>query len=342
MLIEVQCRNFSKFDARRGTYVECKERMYVTDDQQGQIVVCKKCKQPIEVPIGEHEAQRGARTPVESSANKPARQGKGDGPNLRLSQPLTRPKSDVMSLDFGGQEIYSTVLEDRNERCRKCGNLSEDGRCTVCRYVESKFKTLHQPLDEITIELSGFQRWFSKTMSEGVSVKYLEYGSHALMGVFGLSLAIASLVCMAWSILGGLFLLFITVSISLLYIGLVYQGHQFLRDPRARLAWFQKPFWILVLRFSRMMNWQAYDGRLKGRKIITERDPGFGDRDLASLDGLKACQVLDLEGTNVTDRGLQELYSLKHLQCVVLRGTKVSPESVFRLQQSFPRLWIWD
>ena len=90
------------------------------------------------------------------------------------------------------------------------------------------------------------------------------------------------------------------------------------------------------------MKWQNYDSALKGRTVIKVREKMFGDYELPELENLHRCQVLDLQGTNVTDQGLLHLYSLKHLQCLVLRKTKVSPEGVFRLQQSFPRLWIWD
>ncbi len=247
-------------------------------------------------------------------------------------------------MDFGDQPATTSLAEDRKERCKKCGNIVDNGQCTICKYVEPKFEKLHQPLDEIDIEITGFQRWFSKTMNEGVSVKVLEYSAHVMLGILGLFILGAALIGIAGygaGTIGGLVMLLAVCSAAMLYAGLVYKGHQFLRDPKARLAWFQKPFWNLLLRLARLMNWQGYDQRLRNRKIIRVRERFFRDHEIMELDGIRNCQVLDLQGTGVTDRGLLHLYGLKHLQCVVLKGTSVTHEGVFRLQQSFPRLWIW-
>ena len=264
--------------------------------------------------------------------------------DLALAEPVKRPSSDVMALDFPSEEKTNTLAEDRQERCKKCGNIAKSGRCTVCKHVEAQFEKLHQPMHEIEIETTGLQRWFCRTMNEGVSIKFLEYGSHLALGTLGLALvglAIISLLGFALGSFGGVALLVTLFAMAGLYAGLVYKGHQFLRDPHAKLAWFQVPFWYLMLVISRAMNWQAYDKSLKGRKIITMRGKQFGDNEIADLPGLKACQVLDLEGTSITDQGLLQFYQLNHLQCLVLRRTNVTHEGVFRLQQSCPRLWVW-
>ncbi len=264
--------------------------------------------------------------------------------DLKLAEPISRQRADVMSMDFTGQPVQSTLAEDAHDRCSKCGNISESGKCTVCRYVEQNFEKLHQPLDDVKIELAGFQRWFCRTMNEGVSLRLLEYGAHIGIGLVAmgvLSLAVASIVGIAFGVVPGIFMLLITVSVVLLYVGMIYKGKQFRRDPRAHLAWFQKPFWNLILLLARSMNWEKYDNSLADRRIIKVREKMFGDNELTDLEGFKNCQVLDLQGTSVTDRGLLKLYALKHLQCLVLKRTNVSNEAVFRLQQSFPRLWIW-
>ena len=93
---------------------------------------------------------------------------------------------------------------------------------------------------------------------------------------------------------------------------------------------------------ARAMNWQNYDSKLKDRRITKVRDKMFGDAELAAVEGLKNCQVLDLEGTRVTDATIQMLYGHKHLRCLVLKGTNTTHEAVFRFQQSHPRLWIWE
>lgn len=268
-----------------------------------------------------------------------------DDAELALAEPVQRPASDVMALSFGTEDpSQSTLAEDRHERCKKCGNISKNGRCTVCKHVESQFEKLHLPMEKIAIEPSGLQRWFCRTMNEGVSIKVLEYGSHVAFGALGfalLGLAIASLFGVALGTVGGVLLLIFVFASAGLYAALVHKGHQFLRDPHARLAWFQVPFWNLILALSRAAKWQSYDKSLTGRKIITIRDKMFGDVEIAELPGIKNCQVLDLEGTCVTDQGLLPLYHLNHLHCLVLKGTNVTHEGVFRLQQSCPRLWIW-
>ena len=390
MLIEIKCANFSNFDAALGRYVECGEKMIVSEDQVGQFVNCKKCNQPIEVTndgqiqrdgsqqiqqrhrkVASKKDERRTNSASSSAASSDAAsqrpnrstgiEGKtkknasntGQRSSRRMKPGRStgskkmgagKSTSDVMSLDFNEQHVNSRLADDRAERCRKCGNVVDSGQCTVCKYVHPKFEKLHKPLDELDIEITGFQRWFCQTMNEGVSVKVLEYGAHIMLGIWGVFMMMAALL----GILGfgvsrtlGVVMLIAVVMGAFLYIGLVYKGHQFLRDPNARLAWFQKPFWNLLLLFSRMMKWQNYDARLKGRGIIKVRERFFRDEQILELEGIKSCQVLDLQGTSITDRGLLDLYGLKQLQCVVLKKTDVSHEAVFRLQQTFPRLWIW-
>jgi hypothetical protein len=80
---------------------------------------------------------------------------------------------------------------------------------------------------------------------------------------------------------------------------------------------------------------------LKGRKIIDLRKNPIDDSELASLQDLRVCQVLDLEGSEITDMGLKALYPLTQLRCLVLKNTQVSREAVTMLQQHRPVLWIW-
>jgi hypothetical protein len=404
MLIEIRCGNFSNFDASLGRYVECEEKLIVSNDQLGSTITCTKCHQPVEVPYDadtqilstetrpESEPESVAK-PTKSSnkskgqskiQNKADRSRKPDGNSKKSARSKSAPapstaarkskrtsptqgdpknrvakkrpakketrksnkmgSKDVMSMDFNGQPIQSNLDVDRKERCKKCGNISIEGKCTVCRFVEPKFEKLYQPLDDVKIELAGFQRWFSRTMSEGVSMKLVEWASHIMLGLLGILLLVAAAVCIAGLGPGpifGVILMLLILGIAGLYISFVFKGHQFLRDPNAKLAWFQKPFWNMVLAMARFQKWEKYDGKLKDRRIIKVRDSSFRDPEIPQLEGFKTCQVLDLQGTAVTDTGLLDLYDLKHLQCVVLKQTNVTHQGVFRLQQSFPRLWIW-
>ena len=176
-------------------------------------------------------------------------------------------------------------------------------------------------------------------MTEGVSVGVLGIGLHlaaALMTVIMVAFSVMILT-MPWSLICAI----LTVMFAMFYVGLIYKGYQFTRVPGASLAWFQKPFWNLLLVSARMMNWQAYDSRYKGRGIIDKRGVPVSDTEVPAIDNLSKCQVLDLEGTLVTDRGLRALYGLQNLHCLVLRKTSVTDEGVFRLQQANPKVWIW-
>lgn len=262
----------------------------------------------------------------------------------RKSVDANTGRRDIMAVDFQSEEVSSGLVGDQQERCKKCGNLVENARCVVCFHVDSKFEKLHCPLPDIEIQVAGCQRWLQQTMSEGVSVKFIAVAGNLLVAAMAVILLGISILFLSGlglgSVVGGV-LLFFTIVSTLFYLGVVYKSHQFMHKPAAQLAWFQKPFWRLMLFLSRFLKWERYDGALKGRRVITIRDRMFGDNDVMEHKGIKNVQVLDIQGTNLTDHGLLNLYDLKHLQCVVLRGTKVSPEAVFRFQQTFPRLWIW-
>jgi hypothetical protein len=253
-------------------------------------------------------------------------------------------QSDIMALDFKSQDVAQGLVEDQQERCKKCGNLVENARCIVCFFVDSKYEKLHRPLLDIEIQAAGCQRWLGQTMSEGVSVEIIALVGHILFGAMAIILAGISILFLSglgFGVVAGVVLLSLTIASTCFYAGLVFKSRQFLRKPAAQLAWFQKPFWRFLLFITRFMKWERYDNSLKDRRVICVRDRMFGDHDIMERKGIKNAQVLDIQGTNLTDHGLLNLYELKHLQCVVLLGTKVSPEAVFRFQQTFPRLWIW-
>lgn len=289
------------------------------------------------------DAKSGARAPRQTKrTTKKSSDNLGD--EMRLADPIKRQKVDVMQMDLGRENVEGSFSETKKELCSKCGNVVDRGRCTVCNLVQPRFAKLYQPLDEMKMEVAGFQRWFSRIMNEGASIGVIAMAAHVLIGMLLAVLAVLSIsMIMGFGPgpgLGTAALIFVAV-MAFLYVGNVVKAYQFLRDPKSRLAWFQKPFWLLMLYLARRMGWAGYDSRLKGRKIITVRDRQFGDKDILGLEGLAKCQVIDLEGTLVTDDGLLELYLLKHLQVVVLRKTNVTHEGVQRFQQSFPRIWIW-
>lgn len=365
MRFEIQCSNFSEFDPQSGKYVRCGGKASVSSDQVGQFVSCKKCGQQIEViarsatpkpasakdrirpkskPKSKPNQKSASKGPQSKSSSKSNNRDSQIDSDFRIAAPLKREKQDVMSMSFGDDQGISTLGEDPHDRCSKCGNISKSGKCTICHHVERSFKKRNHQEDG-KIKLVGFQRWFCSTVNEGISIKLLEIGAHLSLGFIAVGttiLSIMSLFGLAFGVVPGIAFLLLTICATLFYISMIIKGREFSRDPQARLSWYQKPFWYGILAVARAMNWQNYDSNLKNRRIIKPSDKSFGDTDLANLEGLKNCQVLDLEGTQVTDVTIQMLYGHRHLQCLVLKGTNVTHDAVFRFQQSHPRLWIWE
>ena len=171
-----------------------------------------------------------------------------------------------------------------------------------------------------------------------MSIQLILIGFHVLMAVLGAVLIVCSV------LVGGVtgFVMMAAIAVmAALYVGWVYKGYSLARNPGAKLAWFQKPVWNSLLLIARNMKWQGYDKRFKGRVVIDKRMAPIVDDQLPLLDGLTKAQVLDLEGTLITDSGLRHLYGLENLHCLVVRRTKVTPEAIFRLQQSNPKMWVW-
>ncbi len=277
---------------------------------------------------------KSPRTPATTEAKKD---------ELNLLPPTKRTKADLSALVFGDESPGSKrqLATDNRVRCTKCGEVTgPQGRCPACGFSPPKFEKATQPLSEIKTGLAGFQLWIVETLSETIPFRYLEYGSHVAIAFIVTLLSLVALVRMPP--IASLGLVSVMVFFAVFYIALIWKGHRLARDPQARLSWYQRPLWNLVLRLARCGNWQSYDQRFQGRKIIDQRGEGITDDHLSELPGLNLCEVLDLENTLISDRGLRQLYGLQNLHCVVLRKTKVTQDGVFRLQQTHPKLWIWD
>jgi hypothetical protein len=362
MLIEFYCRN--QVVGADGRNSVCGKSLTAKSSQAGHLVNCPKCKSECEVPLESSEVDRKLEssdtgTPPRKKSSSKSRPGKpprkkpgksrtassSDGDDLELApiEDIARPKSDLMSMDFqesGGSSRPAPIAKDRSKRCAECGKKLDDrGYCSSCKKGERKFEKVEMELDEIPMELAGFQLWFAGIANEGVSMRVLAWVFHVLITLFTFSLVVFGLVAIS-GILGTVFVIFVLLFFAL-YVALCFKGYQFTRDPHARLAWFQKPFWNAVLMISRMMKWQAYDAKFKDRPIIDMRNKPLTDDKLTRIEGFRAAQVLDLEGTLISDEGLAPILKLKNLYCVVLRNTNVSHEGVTKLQQSIPRLWIW-
>ncbi len=363
MMIEFECSNFSGFDPGKGRYVECGHKLIVPEEKLGEMVTCPKCNQELEVPLVSNRkpSKPNAKKRAGSTDNKNRKRSSTERPGktagrgaqkrkkaaapsdgeMRLSEPLKRPKSDLGGMLFEDSQSAPRALpKDERKRCEKCGSLvDKTERCTKCGHVKQKFEFASKPLDEIKVGLAGFQKWFCETMTEGMPMRVMEYGAHASAAFVLLFLVLVSIFAIG-GVFGGLLVLLL-VLLGATYVAFVVKGHQLANNPRATLAWFQKPVWLLVLIMARKMKWQNYDQRFQGRKIIDCRGEGVTDEKILDLEDIEKCEVLDLQNTPVTDNGLRTLYTLQNLHCLVLRKTQVTDEGVFRLQQTLPSLWIW-
>jgi hypothetical protein len=330
--------------------------MIVTTDKVGDYVTCSKCNQQVEVtqsrakpkkpksaepakpskkaqPKKKHPAANAATKTKSKSKSKPKAQSKKNSKTgYRLS------KSETTSGAKG-----NTILVEAKP-CDQCGSDTELGRCTACKFVFPKYEKLYSPLKAIPIRTTGFQRWFCQRISDSGSIGLLAYCSHALLTLLTILLIALGVACINGYLFNkqiGITIISIIGVVFLYYSLFAWKVYQFGRKPVTKLTWFQRPMWNFVLHYCRILRWQYYDRRLKGRSIIRVRDKAFHDGRLLALPGIQECNVLDLQKTQITNKGVAMLYELPKLQIVVLRKTKATPEAVYRLQQSFPHLWVW-
>ena len=342
MLIEFECSNIMDFDAATGRNVICQNRIVVAHDQIGAMIECTKCGQTVEVPFetdttkSSSSVQRDKTLPSVAASKKGksnTQKNKRPVRNVGTTPDLLAPPSDIMSRDFSGDG--GRMLTATDNACPKCSApMNSKGKCTQCRYVEQRFESAYLPIEKITLKRTGFQKWFCETLSEGVSMNVVALASHFGIGLFFVLGAVASLM------FGSYLSLFSLVVAVAFYGAFIYKGYQLRHNPRAKLAWFQKLIWNSLLRILRAKKWAGIENRRKPN-IVDKRNAPLTDEMFPAVEGLKTCQVLDLEATLVSDSSLRLLYGHKHLSCLVLRKTNVTAEGVMRLQQANPSLWIW-
>ena len=316
MLIEFRCGNYSRFDEKTGQYLVCGQKMSASSEDAGLIVNCPRCEQECEVPLPKK------RTEKQSS------------PRQEAAIPLTQDAAVATSAPTAAPP------SQKHQRCPKCGGvLDQRGVCGACRWVRPRFTKAKMSLDEMPMEPTGMMLWFSQIMSEAIPMKVL-----CLIGVIVVPLLLSGFMAFSLIVVGGILggFLFLLLFISLLlFLGMSFKGYRFLKNGNTKLAWFQKPFWNGILAICRKRKWQGFDARYRNRNVVDFHGDPVTDSSLLQKAELKSAQVLDLEGTLITDQTIELLYQLKHLQCLVVRKTKVSHLAVTRLQQSFPKLWIW-
>jgi hypothetical protein len=309
MSIEFKCANIS-YDPNTDKRARCGKKLRAPLDKAGATVTCPACQQPLTIP---------------------------DAPK---SDAAAFRKKDVMDMEFdngaAATGTANSVAHDRIDRCRKCGRpLDSKGICHKCNYAKPSMKLSKKELDDIKVKPAGCQLWLIKILSEGMPIAVLTSMIHFLFAI--LTVGGAALIILSTAGLLRVALFAALLAAAFFYVALVVKCYQFLRSPHARLAWFQRPFWNLILWDCRRRQWASNQNRM----IIDKRDVAVSDDDLDKIEKLKDVNVLDLEGTQITDDAFRFFYRMDRLQCLVLRDTDVSHENVFRLQQTKPKLWIW-
>ena len=313
MDIQFRCGSASYFDQKTGTHRKCNQLLQATSDNVGLKVRCPRCNELRVVP-----------EPAKVSAGK-------------VSGTIDRARQDDVVVSVKSDLSYGKF--NKRTRCPKCGSvLDKQKKCTTCRYEAPIVKASTEAIENIKVVPAGFQLWFQSIMSDGTGVKLLAVASHSFVTLSLLGLMLTAL------FLGGSASIFVIIAGILLgggYALLVHQAKRLARVPMARVPFYLRPLWNLLMRLGRWQKWQKYDSRLVDRVIIDARGQAYGDRDLLAEEQLNRCQVLDVQGTDITDSSLNAMHGLKHLRCLVVRKTHVTPEAVFRLQQALPRVWIW-
>ena len=309
MSIEFKCANIT-YDPGTKKRARCGKKLRAPLDKAGSTVTCPACQQPLTIPAAP----------------------KSDASSLK--------KRDVMEMDFDDGSAAATsansVTHDRIDRCRKCGRpVDSKGVCHRCNYAKPSMKLSEKELDSIKVKPAGCQLWLIKILSEGMPIAVLTSMVHFLFVV--MTVGAGALIFFSTEGLVRVALFAALLAAAFFYIALVVKSYQFLRSPHARLAWFQRPFWNFILWSCRRREWASNIDRV----VIDKRGVPVTDEELDKIENLKDVGVLDLEGTLVTDDAFRFFYRMDRLQCLVLRGTNVSHESVFRLQQTKPKLWIW-
>jgi len=321
MPIKVQCKR-AVVDPDSQQRRPCGHAFKVTDTLAGKVIRCPKCKQGIQVP----------------NPNKPPAP-KSNRPTAAIApmDPLAAQQGIMEQAVTTGSSQYQKI-----KVCPECGKPLVDSTCRSCGHKINKPDD--QAIEKIKPKLCGMQLWFCRTIRQALPVKAMVFVMHAAMLLIVLLVGGASVVGMTTqnvSVIAGLILLLVVTATAVTYLAFTFKSYQFLMQPGAQLAWFQKPLWNLVLNLARSKNWRDYDASLSNRVTTKADDPLTGDQDIFDLPNIRHTQVLDLENTLVTDAGLRSLYQLKKLECLVLRNTKVTAEEVYRFQQTFPNVWIW-
>ena len=321
MPINVQCKR-AIVDPTTEQRRPCGHAFKVADSLAGKVIRCPQCKQGIQ---------------VDDPTKSPAKKSKRPAAPVESMAPLATQQGimDQETTKASGQ--YQKVRV-----CNQCGKPVASNVCKSCGHRNNKFT--NQSIEKIKPKLCGMQLWFSQTIQQALPIKVMVLVMHLAMLVIVLLVGGSTIIGMTTqnvSVTAGLVILLMVAFGLIVYLAFTFKSYQFLIQPGAELAWFQKPFWSFILTLARSKNWRDYDAKLSNRVVVKADNPQTSDADVLDLPQIRQAQVLDLENTLVTDAGLQSLHILKNLRCLVLRNTQVTPAEVYRFQQAFPKVWIW-
>ena len=321
MPIKVQCKR-AVVDPDTEQRRPCGHAFRVADSLAGKVIRCPQCKQGVQVA---------------DPTKTPAKKTKRPTATVESMAPLATKQGIMEQETTKASQQYQKVSV-----CNECGKPVAGDVCKSCGH--RKNKPTSQSIDQIKPNLCGMQRWLCQTIRQALPVKAMVLVMHLAMLVITLLVGGSTILGMTTqnvSIVSGILLLAVLTAALVVYLAFTFKSYQFLIQPGAELAWFQKPFWNFVLTLARSKNWRDYDSTLSNRVVVKADDPKTSDTDIFDLPQIRHAQVVDLENTLITDAGLKSLYSLKNLQCLVLRNTQVTPAEVYRFQQAFPNVWIW-
>lgn len=340
MAIEFQCESLSSFDAATGRYKMCGAKIRVDDSKAGQAFNCPKCGSAIQVPSlqgsasgsGQRSASVGGDRHVSAGTEPaPSQAGNHAGAVGAASQ------GSAMQVDPDGQQLAVSRF-DALHACKKCGTQvrPDMAACPSCG-TPRRVVPYDEPLSKIQTKPAGFQLWGMSLLDSDNSWILIVGAMTFLLAFFSALAALVSVAVFHWF---SILVIFPLTIVAAFYVMALLRIRAMSKKPGMPLYGWQKKLWNLVAIMQRTFNWQS---PFRDRKfaVCNFKKQNLRGQDLLDLPGVETCQVLDLQGSEVTDDELKLLRYATNLRRLVLWDTKVTDEGVYRLQQAIPRVWIW-
>lgn len=342
--IQFKCTQILEYDNAAGQYVHCGQPLTAPKSDAGMKLQCSKCQQWVEIPFASTLRAKNNLT-ADALENERTSQR----PKAKDFAIEAEPITDTMSQydqDFAqncaqrlGQQHTVLQFDSFNlaARCPLCGHLvNKTNQCTNCEFGHQRESlTKPIPLKYMKVKPTGISLSICRWLSNDTSIRQLVNMSYIAFGVLYCAAGLAAIMIGGPA---GMIAMMFAIPLVAVYIYVTSFWVKQNTVTAVPLAFWQKPFWNLLLVYLRRNHWQ---GR-RAEEIIDCRNQSIDDQQVQILPNLSKALVLDLQGTEITDAGLHSLQGLKNLRYIVVRDTQVSDEGVFRLQQELPRAWIWN